>query len=243
MKRRCLASVAALVTGLLIAAGETTLTLSQPANGCAPGKVVAFHNDSLTPQLLLNSPYDGSAYGTLPVDNGSRNLTMYANNSGGLWGYFERIDWTVRVGQSSGGTNPACDQVFYLSEKDDWTSAGLPLFNSSTPYYLNDSREPTSVQISSSGGPTYFYNQFYSVTSELSTCGTNSSVQTVKSNHIQVGIEFQYFGSSHIVNVTLKEPTSYRYVFPANTGIWAIDNLSAPGGPGGGWAFSYSPCP
>jgi hypothetical protein len=36
---------------------------------------------------------------------------------------------------------------------------------------------------------------------------------------------------------------SYHYTFPANFGIWEVDNLSAPGGPGGGWAFSYEPCP
>jgi hypothetical protein len=34
----------------------------------------------------------------------------------------------------------------------------------------------------------------------------------------------------------------FHYVFPPNAGIWQIDNLSAPGGPGGGWAFAYSPC-
>ncbi|MGC2034334.1 MAG: hypothetical protein WA761_02675 [Thermoplasmata archaeon] len=34
----------------------------------------------------------------------------------------------------------------------------------------------------------------------------------------------------------------YTYTFPANFGTWQVDNLSAPGGPGGGWAFSYSPC-
>lgn len=237
--RKRLAAAAALVAGILIAAGVTTLTLSGPANSCTPGPIVAFHNNSLTPLLLLNSPYNGSAHGTVTIENGTLNLTMFANNSGGFWGYFERIDWTVRAGQGSNGADSSCASVFYLTEKDDWTAAGLPLFNSSSPYYLNDSQEPDSVEISSSGGPTYFYNQFYAATSKLSTCGTNASVQTVRSTHTRVGIEFQYAGTSHIVNVTLNESTSYRYDFPADTGTWAIDNLSAPGGPGGGWAFSY----
>jgi hypothetical protein len=243
VKRSRRAPISALLIGILLAGGLTVVSLSQPGGGCSQGEIVSIHAGSLTPLMLLNSPYNGSSNGTIPVENGSRDLTIFANNSGGVWGYFERMDWTVRIGQPSDGSVASCDQTFYPSPRDDWTSDLLPLFNSSLPSYLNDSQEPSSVQISGSGGPTYFYNQFYQATSKLSTCGTNASVQSVKSNHILVGVEFQYSGVSHVVNVTLDLSTSYRYVFPANGGIWEIDNLSAPGGPGGGWAFSYSPCP
>jgi len=32
---------------------------------------------------------------------------------------------------------------------------------------------------------------------------------------------------------------TWSYWFPPDFGTWQIDNLSAPGGPGGGWAFNF----
>jgi hypothetical protein len=244
VKPGSLTPLVSVVVGILIAIGITTVTFADTPGGCVPGQVVAYHNDSLTPLLLANSPYSGQGSGTLPVENGSKYITlggMYTNGS--TIGYFERVDWVVRVGQSDGAGSSSCDQKFYLTENDDWTATIFTLSNQSTIYFVNDSQEPAYAQVSWSGGPMYFYNQFYTTTGEVSTCGTNSSVQTVTSNHIRVGVEFQYAGNSHVINITLSESTSYKYVFPANTGTWKVDNLSAPGGPGGGWAFSYSPCP
>lgn len=211
----------------------------EPASGCIPGPVIAYHNDSLTPLLLANSPYQGTGSGTVPTLNHTWNVTLGGPDSNGsTWGYFEHIDWTLRAGQG-GGTGSDCDRMVYLTQKDDWSATIFQLSNGSIVYFVNDSEQPASIELNWSNGPTYLYSQFYRATSVLSTCATNTSVQTSRSDHITVGIGFSYGGTNHTVTTTINIDTSYRYVFPANTGVWLIDNLSAPGGPGGGWAFSF----
>jgi hypothetical protein len=242
MNRRWGAAVAAVVAGIVIASGLTIVTLSQPIVDCTPGPVVATVNGSLTPRLLLNAPYNGLAYGTVPIDNGSQNLTIFANNSGGVWGLFEHVGWTIRQGVATGQSNSSCRRVYFPSLTDDWTSVGLPLFNSSAPAYLNDSAEANWVQINGTPGPVYFSNGFYAPTGQISTCGQSATHRAASSDYLQIGVQFDVNDVAHVVNVTLAVSTQYEYVFPANGGTWAIDNLSAPGGPGGGWAFSYSPC-
>ena len=232
-------ATAVVVVGILLGSSVVVLSFGESGGGCSPGTVVAEVNDTLTPWLLLNSPFDGSAHGSVPIQNGSLNLTLFANNSGSVWGFFERESWTVRSGQSNGGADSSCSSVFFLSPKNEWSSDVLPLFNSSSPAYRNDSAEWDWVNITGTPGPIYFHNRFYESTSRLSTCGTNASVLTATSDHVSVYVQFMYKGMSNVVQTTIPVTTSYRYIFPANAGTWSIDNLSAPGGPGGGLAFAF----
>jgi hypothetical protein len=241
MSRALAVTVSALVVGLVVGSSLTVITYElYDSLRCSQGPIVAQFDSTLTPRLLLNSPYNGSATGTVPIDNGTLQLTLSANNSGGAWGLFESMNWSVRSAHSSQRLTIPCNELFYASAQDRWSSTTLPLFNSTTPYYLNDSAEPRSVQSDEFGEPTLvFFNQFYSTTSVLSTCGRNASTQSVLSSHISFGLQFEFDGSLRLLAVTLTITTEYQYVFPADAGSWDIDNLSASGGPGGGWAFSY----
>ena len=233
----------ALVAGLLAGSALSAGTLILPGGSCSPGPVIAQVNDTLTAVLVLNSPFLGSANGSVPIQNGTLNLTIFANDSGSVWGYFQRVDWTIQAGQATVNTGGSCSGAFFATGRAVGSSGVLPLFNSGSPAYQNDSSESDWVNISGTPGPVYFHNQFYAPTSRLSTCGTNASVQVARSNHITVEVQFTYKGTTEVVQATIPVSTTYRYFFPADGGTWQIDNLSAPGGPGGGWAFSYSTCP
>jgi hypothetical protein len=242
MSPRWQSSVVAVAVGVAVAIGLTLAGLTLDSGGCSPGPVVSTVDDTLTPMLLLNAPYNGSASGTVPIENGTQDLTLTANNSGGVWGYFERSDWTIRDASSARGSGSSCDGVYFASLAEDWSSDILPLFNSSEPAYLNDSAEPTTAPVDGTPEPVHFQNGFGLPDGELSTCGETASTVYLSSSRLDVGVQFETGGISHVVDTELEVPTHYEYNFPANGGTWAIDNLSAPGGPGGGWAFSYSPC-
>lgn len=242
MNRHRLLPALAATAGVLAAIGLTTVVLINTTGSCRPGSVLARVDDALTPILLLNAPYGGSASGTVPIENGTQQLTITANDSGGVWGVFERMDWSIRGAEASGGTLSKCTGTYFVSLADRWSSDVLPLFDSSTPAYTNDSAEPTSLPINGTAGPVFFTNGFDATSGAVSTCGKAASFQNATSSRIDVSVSFQSDGVSHIASTTVDVTTHYEYEFPANVGSWAIDNLSAPGGPGGGWAFSYAPC-
>jgi hypothetical protein len=87
-----------------------------------------------------------------------------------------------------------------------------------------------------------FDNSYTVLSQVVNTCGRSAQTLGLSSNQLTVGIPIVQGGRNITVPATVDIYTSYTYHFPANGGIWLIDNLSAPGGPGGGWAFSYSSC-
>jgi hypothetical protein len=252
MKRSIQIVITAVVVGIVV--GATIVFASLPKSmtnqACQPGAVVAIVTDAATPETLLNSPFEANrsdwSTGSTYQGNGTY-ATDYAWN-GSVWGSFLFANWTIRVGQGLSTGAVACTQLFFASEGVPYSGGTVPLGNVSG--YVNDSGEPGFWQINDSssggpvsGGPIYYQNGFYRETTQISTCGLATVSRTAVSNQFVVGVPFTYQGESHVVNATLFEQTSYHYEFPANDGTWAIDNLSAPGGPGGGWAFSYlGPC-
>lgn len=77
----------------------------------------------------------------------------------------------------------------------------------------------------------------------ISTCGTSQIwTPTIQTFGIRVTVPLTVAGRTVSIPYTLPFDETYRYQFPANFGTWQVENNSAPGGPGGGWAFSYSPC-
>jgi hypothetical protein len=128
------------------------------------------------------------------------------------------------------------------------SSRALPMMGGGGEYSAagglrNDSREPNESGGSYPYAPLGYNNSYYSATSTISTCGVGEVVRSVRSNHVDLRLFFQLNGTSRRLLVPFETSTNYTYFFPANTGIWKVDNLSAPGGPGGGWAFSFTPCP
>jgi hypothetical protein len=80
--------------------------------------------------------------------------------------------------------------------------------------------------------------------SNITTCsGPAQSLPLVQSDYLDVSFPVTIGGQNLSIPYELTVQQTFHYWFPANFGIWQVDNLSAPGGPGGGWAFSYSPCP
>jgi|GEM_PF-1387160 hypothetical protein len=239
--------VAVLIVGLTLTSPHASVNAPPVTQVCQVGPVVANVTDALTPGVVLNSPY-GAPYSdqssvTTYLGNGAY-LTDFSWN-GSVWGVFDFANWTIYQETGTSNGSVACDKQFVALEEATPIGDILPL-----GMYANDSGEPGFFQINDSsyggpvsGGPIYYWNAFYHQTSKLSTCGTNESIQRVTSDHVDVGVPFTYQGSTHMVNATVPEQSTFHYIFPAGLGSWSIDNLSAPGGPGGGWAFSYlGPC-
>ena len=89
------------------------------------------------------------------------------------------------------------------------------------------------------------FNNSYSAsnTPPVDTCGGPSqSLPLVTVGRLQVWSLAIIDGVNYTIPYKLSIEQTFHYVFPANFGTWQVDNLSAPGGSGGGWAFSYSPC-
>jgi hypothetical protein len=238
MRTRLRSYIAVALVGLLAVAGSTVFELAKRPAGCVPGPLVASTNETLTPFLVVSSPYLGSAEGTVTIQNDTREVSFFPENGSAI-GYFERINWTESAGKPSSGSGASCQGLLFIGEVDQWSSTTFPLSNGTTYNFTNDSIEPNYEETGLSGGPVYFSAGFSHETSQLTTCGTAASIQNVTSHSIRVGVAYRVSTAWEIVNTTLDEATNYTYSFPANSGTWAIDNLSLPGGPGGGWAFAY----
>ncbi len=215
------------------------------------------------PLSLENSPYGGLAFVNATVLSGTFGSTTPGMLVGGgetngtVWGAF----WQVIVGVSplqnqtvwGPGTNVRCSAPFtvalltvsrpqvYTGEIFSWP--GGPLFG---PNSTSDLSEPTMYNFSSSvnASSLYFSNGFHTANAQnVSTCGGKARSIPVQSSQFTVWVPYSSSGRSIAIPITIPSLQRFSYSFPANFGTWQVDNLSAPGGPGGGWAFSYSPCP
>ena len=208
---------------------------------CLKGPELASANPMLTPLLLVNSPYQGNSTGTVSILNDTWNVTLGSRN-GSTWGYFEHFGWSVFREESQPGSPTNCSARLDVVHSDDETATIFSLVNGTTGNFSNDSEVPNVVSTSWTAAPTTFADGFQRLTETISTCGSGARVRHVTSHHIDIGLELHATGLPRVLNVTVNVTTWYVYTFPANTGVWEVDNLSAPGGPGGGWAFSYAPC-
>lgn len=237
-----LGPVTAVIIGVIVAAGLSVLTLAASNGTCVPGPVVAVDSHTLTPEVLVNSPFLGSALGvyrgTTPSAPASSGPGVTAAN-GSVWGHFEDYRWNFSQGVHSGTSN-ACPGVFFASSTDNLAGGTQNL-----GWELrNDSAEQTHVgDNGTSYAVTYLNNSFVRATSTVSTCGSGAETLGLTSYQFEIRLPFSVSGTPQNVTVIVEAWVSFSYTFPADSGTWMIDNLSAPGGPGGGWAFSYSPCP
>jgi hypothetical protein len=167
--------------------------------------------------------------------------TTYAWN-GSVWGTFSHNSWTIYAGMAKGGEATGCASERFVARggTQSYVTVSLGAFQ-----YVNDSGEPDdlvlneSMQNASAIGPITFENGFYRETEIISTCGTGPKSYALSSTSFQIVVPFTADGVAQNVTTSIQANITYEYAFPPNVGTWAIDNLSAPGGPGGGWAFSY----
>lgn len=214
---------------------------------------------TFVPAILVNSPFGGNATGkgTLPpyfpgslgYPNRSSWQTSFALN-GTASGTFNSVNVSIFQGSSElvlgPGTNSHCSQAFSVVPSQPpylGTYAGWAL---GTVSNLSDRGETSSYIPSSYEGyrslAVFFNNSFTGANAvAISTCKTPARSVTLAANSdsLLVSIGFSLNGKNLTAPFVLPFVESYIYWFPANFGTWQVDNLSAPGGPGGGWAFNY----
>lgn len=242
------------VIGLIVVV--TTLTTSGVAvlshTVCATGSMLANQN-FWTPFDLTNSPYRGSTIWGASFDvwglYGPGHVVLRNGNlsNGNLsTGFFETQNWSV-FGQSNQtawgpGVSSPCKSGYIVGLAHsglEVASDGPPLQG---PGNTSNAHEPTTY--SPDGRPAAtFSNGFVAPNMpSISTCGRPSLALNISSTSFEATISVDI--SQHLVPITfsIESFENFTYHFPANGGTWEIDNLSAPNGPGGGWAFSHSPC-
>ncbi len=207
-----------------------------------------------TPFDLTNAPYGGYTHWGAVFDNwglfGPAHVVLSDGNlsDGNLsTGYFETQNWSVysqgNLTAWGPGVNTPCTSAYSVKlahSTFDVSADGPPLQG---PGNTSNVNEPTDY--SPDGRPTaVFANGFMqSNMPAVSTCGKPTQTLNVTSQSFDVTAMFQTIHGPVSVTFPIQSLETFSYYFPANGGTWQVDNLSAPGGPGGGWAFSYSPCP
>lgn len=217
---------------------------------CTDGSQVYTTGTVQLPGVLLNSPYGGSVHGNvsfpafgLPGVIESMGTSDF--NGGADWaGYGANVTvLTVENHTSNGlGRNSPCTQAFRVEvTPEGGGSGGISIMG---PGNTSDIDEPP-VLPSGVPGNISFDNGFrLSNSANVSTCGGRAVNLTTISTHLTAWMSWSRAGQNHTLEFDVPFiEEQFIYGFPASLGTWAVDNLSAPGGPGGGWAFDYlGPC-
>ena len=244
-----------ILIALIVAGGVTTAFAALPLVvsvswapldhfECRPGTVVA-QDKLLTPLLMLNAPYGGNASGTVHESATSSWSTTVHNGSAAA--LFVLRNWSVarslRVLAAGPGTNAACPEFlatpgFY----NEYLSIDLLPANSTS-----DAAEPTALEYSGYGS-VLFHNGFANGDGiTMATCtwnGLGHGYLRTTSSHITVEVPFSWNGTTATAKSTLEYVANYSYEFPGGAGTWSIDDLNlGTNAPGGGYAFTFTPCP
>jgi hypothetical protein len=209
------------------------------------------------PAILVNSPFGGSVAGNASIPRGfiangqglGSSDGMPASN-GSVGGVFFHV--LMNLSRASNetiwgpGSNLRCSQAFHITATVDFS--GSQVFSGILlgPGNYSDSGEPHMYNFTtSSGDATVYFTNGYTTANmaPVSTCNTSGRSIPISSPELVVSVPFTIGGHVVLAPFTLPFSQTFHYYFPPNFGTWQIDNLSAPGGPGGGWAFSYAPCP
>lgn len=210
------------------------------------------------PLGILNVPYGGNASlqseavltdhpGVLVSMNYTRGSASPV--SGNLADSTYNISVLRNVSQIGFDRDSYCAQEFAVTldlrgspEQD----VGAPL--ASPPNVTTDFKEPqvSSIPMEQPGYKvTPHYDNGFDLRNmpNITTCNGESRTFTVTSHFMTLWFPYNVTGLVHLIPYGLTTVSNiFTYTFPANYGTWEIDNLSASGGPGGGWAFQYYPC-
>ncbi len=207
---------------------------------------------------ILNVPYGGN--GSLKVFVPVWYTSSYysTNSSVPVSGTTYLTEYTVsslrNTSVSGIGTSHSCASQFevhpILSQRVNAGFSETTIFNATS-----DVNESTIAHVGFGPpingvegiNPTTRYSNGFTTENmpNITTCGSSTSVvESTTSDYLAMKFAFNDSGTIRYVpyDLTIIVDT-FTYTFPANFGTWEVDNLSAPGGPGGGWAFAYYPCP
>lgn len=271
-RRRKLVGLAGVVAaGIAVALVATVLlsSWSPVVHWTCDETEVAESGTFLLPLGLVNSPFGGNgsvlsvfpsrAVGYPPSWASTQSVGGTESN-GSIWGAFLLV--TANVSSLStelvlgpGGDDRCSNQfsfAFHVVPTNQggfgyggelFTQPWMPEFGTGSP---TDRDEPFTWNFSTTPGTTSstFHNGFYeSNAASVSTCGTSGRSVPVKSSGLTTWIPFSWNGQNYSEPAVLPLSETFLYSFPGDFGTWEVDNLSAPGGPGGGWAFNYlGPC-
>ena len=214
------------------------------------------------PAFLANSPYGGGVWA-----NGS----MAANFPGGpgyptspgaygggaLNGTAGTVFFSVNLSLVETktvlllgpGADAPCSSSLTVIPSPAAEGRGFAGYQVPTVSNLTDAGEAATVNLSGKFAgnpsvPTWNNSYFQSNSPSISTCGADAENQSVSTQGLPLAFSFNLSHHSETVQAILPFEETFHYHFPADFGTWQVDNLSAPGGPGGGWAFDYTgPCP
>ena len=218
---------------------------------------VSIQESEWVPVLYVNAPFGGYVTGNATTPQGllrgdisgfGSSNGMPASN-GTVGGVFFHLNLTVipvaNQTEWGPGVNSRCTSVREIFATADFV--GSQVYSGILPNEggVNDSGESHVYNLSSGSGDAtpYGSNGFVADNSaSVSTCGGPAVWRHVTSSYLRLSLPSTPDGSNWVVPLNLVLSESFGYWFPSNFGTWQVDNLTAPGGPGGGWAFSYSPC-
>lgn len=247
---------------LVISAVALVLLLSTPFFGaysgglvyhltCGPvGRAVAVER-LWTPEILVNSPYGGSANATYSAPGGGwQSSTSVSNGSAG--GLFSLDNWTVFVTGSltvlGPGVNQLCSQSYTAMDARGGSEVGIDLLPANS---TSDAQEPTQISewdfvSHATYGSIVFANGYTpNATNLLDSCnstGTGLPDQPLRSSALQVKVPVTLGGQ--VVNVTASLPDSVSFTYSFGIpGTWHFTDLSSGNqARGGGLAFDFAPC-
>jgi len=213
---------------------------------CRPGTVVA-ERRLWTPLVMVNAPYGGNASATVH-ESTSVSATISAHN-GGAEGFFVLLNWSVaqslRVLAAGPGTNAECPEFLATPGLNYNMYAGYDLLPANT---TSDTDEPTALTPDPNllgYGSVAFHNGYVSgdgVT--MTTCSIGREFLQTTSSRTTVEVPFTQDGRTAMAKATLEYAANYSYEFPGGAGTWSIDDLNTGNNaPGGGYAFTFTPCP
>jgi hypothetical protein len=144
----------------------------------------------------------------------------------------------------SGANTPCRAEYGVRAQFEGGLALGLPVErnpNSTSPGTSQILSTPTPGSVNLS-----FSLQFQSPNMPIvDTCGQSRPIWSAPFSSNNTSFTFPIPIEGHVVDFAMSLPfqQSFHYEFGPNSGFWAIQNLSAPGGPGGGWAFDLQqPC-
>lgn len=202
-----------------------------------------------TPVLMLNSPYQGSAWA-----NGSGSGINATN--GQAMGLFAFLHWdlfTLYNGSVAGpGISSPCSSKYAATYSPSisgqvWEITAILLPRGST----DDSHEETSFSATNQTDvlvpSVIFDNTPYTPTSgglEVNTCVSETVVSKSAGSAVYpITVPFAGVGNQHYLSVLFPSSVGYSYIFPVG-GAWSVQyaETDTAGGYEGGWTFQYHSC-
>lgn len=208
-----------------------------------------------TPFSLANAPYGGSTtysanftlYDLFGRDQISLKSGVVAQGNISA-GYFQTENWTVYTQANSSalgpGMNEPCVSEFGATQAPTNFSVSVDGGILQGPGNTTNAGQPTSFDYGYPNRSAEFSNGFVSANAmSISTCGVPAKVVNFTSTSFEVSLVPTGSQEPTPVEVNVASMETFSYRFPANGGVWMVDDLQENLGlRGPGLAFSWRAC-